>query len=82
MNITNRNLQKKKQTQADKILKWKHFDNIKIKTYPHNSLNICKSCKKPWTFLMYIRWNQNKLTRPKCHRNPKNTNKKKNPEKQ
>ena len=23
---------------------------------------------------MYIRWNQNQLTRPKCHRNPKNTN--------
>ena len=23
--------------QADEILKWKHFDDIKIKTYPHNS---------------------------------------------
>ena len=25
---------------------------------------------------MYNRWNQNQLTRPKCHGNPKNTNKK------
>ena len=29
-------------TQADKILKWKHFDIIKIKTYSYNSLNTCK----------------------------------------
>ena len=27
---------------------------------------------------MYIRWNQNQLTRPKCHRNPKNNNNKNN----
>ena len=27
--------------QADEILKWKHFDNIKIKTYLYNSLNTC-----------------------------------------
>ena len=32
--------------QADKISKWKHFDNIKIKTYLHNSLNTCKGVVK------------------------------------
>ena len=32
--------------QAYEILKWKHFDNIKIKTYPHNSLNTCKGVVK------------------------------------
>ena len=63
--------------QADKILKWKHFDNIKIKTYPHNFLNTCKGVVKSHE-LMYIRWNQNQLTRPKCHGNLYNTNKKKN----
>ena len=36
--------------QADKILKWKHFDNIKIKTYPHNSLNTCKGVLKSHEF--------------------------------
>ena len=33
-----------------------------------------RSCKKPHTFLMYIRWNQSQLTRLKCHGNLKNTN--------
>ena len=28
------------------MLKLKHFDNIKIKTYPHNSLNTCKGVIK------------------------------------
>ena len=32
--------------QADEILKWKRFDNIKIKTYSHNSLNTCKEVVK------------------------------------
>ena len=32
--------------QADEILKWKHFDNIKIKTSPHNSLYTCKGVVK------------------------------------
>ena len=32
--------------QADEILKWKHFDIIKIKTYPHNSLNTFKGVVK------------------------------------
>ena len=32
--------------QADEILKWKHFDNIKIKTYPNSSLNTYKGVVK------------------------------------
>ena len=32
--------------QSDELLKWKHFDNIKIKTYPHNSLNTYKGVMK------------------------------------
>ena len=31
---------------SEELLKWKHFDNIKIKTYPHNSLNTCKGVVK------------------------------------
>ena len=34
--------------QSEKLLKWKHFDNIKIKTYPHNSLNTCKGVMKSY----------------------------------
>ena len=36
--------------QADKILKWKHFDNLKIKTYPHNTLNTSKGVVKSHEF--------------------------------
>ena len=32
--------------QADEILNWKQFDNIKIKTYPYNSLNTYKGVVK------------------------------------
>ena len=32
--------------QADEILKWKHFEKIKIKTYPNNSLNTYKGIVK------------------------------------
>ena len=42
-NTTNRNCTK---NQADEILKWKHFDDMKIKTYPHNSQNTCKGVVK------------------------------------
>ena len=39
--------------QSDELLKWKHFDNIKIKTYPHNSLNICKGVAKSHKLSLY-----------------------------
>ena len=32
--------------QADEVLKWEYFDDLKIKTYPHNSLNTCKGVVK------------------------------------
>ena len=32
--------------QTYEILKWKHFDNIRIKTYPYNSLNTFKRVVK------------------------------------
>ena len=39
--------------QADKILKWKCFDNMKIKTYPHNSLITCKGVVKSHELSLY-----------------------------
>ena len=40
-------------SQADEILKWKHFDNMKIKTYPHNSLNTCNGVVKSHELSLY-----------------------------
>ena len=40
--------------QADEILKWKHFDNIKIKTYPYNYLNTCKGVVKSYELSLCI----------------------------
>ena len=53
---------------------WQHRNKNLSSQFPEY---MWSSCKKPWTFLMYIRWNQNQLTRPKCYGNPKNKKKKK-----
>ena len=54
---------------------WQHKNKNLSSRFPEY---MRRSCKKPWTFIMFIKWNQNQLTRSKYHENPKNTNKKKN----
>ena len=44
--ICKKKKKKPKKNQAAEILKWKHFHHIKIKTYPHISLNTCKRVVK------------------------------------
>ena len=61
--------------QGKEIFKWKHFDNIKIKTYLHNTLNSHKGVvKSPELSLCTLEKDQSLPQKSKCDRCTKNLN--------